>query len=162
MINSFKDYIKVIVQRYSTSPAILGWEVANDPRCESTLPTSGICNPHTVTQWTAELAQYVKQQDPNHLVSSGDSGFYCVDCPKLFPFVPPPPAASPAPGKRRASGPLTRGKLLAKDSAWKKRNLPGFQKKSKAGGRSIRGGKWFAPVDAGAYYVRLGTHLNDN
>lgn len=148
IINSFKDYVQTIVKRYSTSTAVLGWEIANDPRCESTLPASNDCKPQTVTQWTSDLAQYVKEQDPNHLVASGDSGFYCVDCPKLFPYVPPP-TTSPTPGKRRVSGPLTRRKLLARDLAWKKRNLPGFQKKTRGGGRSIRGGRWFAPVDAG-------------
>lgn len=147
MIDSFKSYAQTIVKRYSTSTAVLGWEVANDPRCSSTLPASTICNPQTVTSWTADLSQYIKEQDPNHLVSSGDSGFYCVDCPKLFPFVPPP-APSSVLGRKRNSGPLTRAKLLAKDAAWKKRNLPDFAHKPVARGRSIRG-KWFAPKDAG-------------
>jgi len=147
IINSFHSYVSTIVKRYANEPSVLGWEVANDPRCNSTLPASGVCNPHTITSWTANVTSVIKHNDPNHLVASGDSGFYCVDCTKLFP-LPPPPSVSMTPGHTRREGPLTRAKLLARDDAWKRRNLPQPVKRNSKQDRSIRGGKWLAPREA--------------
>lgn len=156
IINSFNDYIATIVKRYKDHPSVLGWEAANDPRCTSTLPASEVCNPQTITKWTSEVTTVIKQNDPNHLVATGDSGYYCVDCTKVFPFTPP----APVPSMRRRSphreGPLTRAKILAKDEDWKRRNLPQVEKRKPRIGRSIRGGKWSAPKDASGLRKRQG------
>lgn len=46
------------------------------------------------------------------LVLPRTQGFFCVDCPKLFPLAPRP-QPSPAPGtKKRAMGPLTAKAVL--------------------------------------------------
>ncbi|CCA78057.1 related to beta-mannanase [Serendipita indica DSM 11827] len=113
MIDSFKSYAATIVKRYSTEPSVLGWEIANDPRCSSTLPSSRLCKTQTLTKWTANIAQTVKQNDPNHLVATGDAGFYCVECPRVFPRPPPStPQPSPLPpsqpNNRRRSQPDSR------------------------------------------------------
>jgi mannan endo-1,4-beta-mannosidase len=34
---AFKNYINTIVARYSNNPTVFGWELANDPRCQSSL-----------------------------------------------------------------------------------------------------------------------------
>ncbi|KAH7914659.1 glycoside hydrolase family 5 protein [Hygrophoropsis aurantiaca] len=118
ILNSFMNYTKQVVQRYVNRTSVFSWELANDPRCNSTLPSSSECTTETITTWHATVAAYVKTIDPNHLVSSGNSGFMCMDCPKLYPLnpAPPPPApsASPAPGKKRRSAPkpFTKEKLL--------------------------------------------------
>jgi mannan endo-1,4-beta-mannosidase len=142
---SFNDFVQTIVSRYKDEPSVIAWEAANDPRCNSTLPAKTLCNTTTVTHWTANTTTVIKQNDPNHLVSSGDAGFYCVDCTKVFPYNPPAPV--PSPGlRKRVEGPLTRAKILSKDAAWKKRNLPPAPKRR--GTVGIRGGKWLAPADA--------------
>lgn len=64
---------------YKNDPAIMVWELANEPRCAgSGLPTSGACVPQTITTWIADVASYVKSVDSNHLLAVGDEGFYCI------------------------------------------------------------------------------------
>jgi mannan endo-1,4-beta-mannosidase len=106
ILQMFKNYTTQVITRYINSPAIFSWEIANDPRCNSSIPSRAGCTTQTVTKWTATMSDHVRSVDPNHLVSSGNAGFYCLDCEKLFPLVsppPPPPApkVSPAPGFRR-------------------------------------------------------------
>jgi mannan endo-1,4-beta-mannosidase len=91
-----KEYVQALATRtniytnatYADEPAILGWELANEPRCQgSFLPTSKNCTqnyakydqwPSTViTGWVAEMSAYVKSVLPNHLVAVGDEGFSC-------------------------------------------------------------------------------------
>ncbi|TFK76450.1 glycoside hydrolase family 5 protein [Pluteus cervinus] len=143
IINAFKNYTTQVVSRYVNSPAIMGWELANDPRCNSTLPAGSLCTTTTVTQWHSTLAQHVKSVDPNHLVTSGNQGFFCADCPKLFqkttpPPPPPPPQTSPAPGQRRRSIPvLTKASLLQEQRDMQKK------RKRSADGIRVRG-RWVA------------------
>ncbi|KAF8798017.1 glycoside hydrolase family 5 protein [Phlegmacium glaucopus] len=147
ILNTFMNYTTQIVTRYANSPAIFGWELANDPRCNSSISGTSQCSTLTVTQWHSQVAQHVSTVDPNHLVTSGNHGFFCVDCPKLFPRVTPQPSPSPspAPGVRRRSPkpkPLTKYRLLQeRRAAWKR-----FRdaKKRSAPGQTIRG-RWIAP-----------------
>ena len=72
----FKDYISMIVHRQNThtgvlyrdEPAILGWELANEPR-------SSDRSTALITAWAAELSSFIKSLDPNHLVGTGEEGF---------------------------------------------------------------------------------------
>jgi mannan endo-1,4-beta-mannosidase len=103
IINIFENYTTNIVSRYVNSPAVFGWEIANDPRCNSTLPSNN-CTAQTVTRWHSTLAQHIASIDPNHLIGSGNHGFFCTGCPKLFP-LPPPSAPGPRPSARAAKRP---------------------------------------------------------
>ena len=67
----FNKYIQYIVSRYANEPGIIAWELANDARCNSTLPSSDLCNTNTITRWYAETAKFVRSIDPNHLITSG-------------------------------------------------------------------------------------------
>ena len=89
----YQDYIAHLLNRvntfngvaYKDDPAILGWELANEPRCGGSglYPTSSSCTTATLTGWAAEMASYIKSIDANHLVSAGDEGFYCKsDAPR--------------------------------------------------------------------------------
>jgi mannan endo-1,4-beta-mannosidase len=63
---------------YKDDPTIMAWELANEPECAgSGLPTSGSCTNQTIISWVADVSQYVKTVDSNHLVSVGDEGFFC-------------------------------------------------------------------------------------
>ncbi|KAF8470593.1 glycoside hydrolase superfamily [Kalaharituber pfeilii] len=64
--NAYKNYVKAVVFRYTTSPAIFAWELANEPRCAGALAQSGSCTPARVTAWISEI----------HLVSDGSEGFF--------------------------------------------------------------------------------------
>ncbi|CAE6381678.1 unnamed protein product [Rhizoctonia solani] len=74
---AFKSYINTWVTRYKNEPAILAWELANEPRCKGSTGTwTGTCTTTTITNWATEISAYIKSLDSNHLVALGDEGFY--------------------------------------------------------------------------------------
>ncbi|KAF8706096.1 glycosyl hydrolase 5 (cellulase A) family, partial [Rhizoctonia solani] len=74
---AFKSYINAWVSRYKDEPTVLGWQLANEPRCKGSTGTwSGTCTTATITNWASEISAYIKSLDPNHLVGLGDEGFY--------------------------------------------------------------------------------------
>ncbi|KAG9046154.1 hypothetical protein FS837_004949 [Tulasnella sp. UAMH 9824] len=76
VIQAFKNYIAVWVNRYKNDPTILAWELGNEPRCRgSTGITSGSCTTATLTAWIKNISAYIKSLDSCHLVSIGDEGF---------------------------------------------------------------------------------------
>lgn len=84
----YKNWIAHLLHRknvytgvaYKDDPTILMWELANEPRCLSAgaYPRSPMCRTQTITDWAADVSAYVKGLDPNHLLSAGDEGFYCI------------------------------------------------------------------------------------
>lgn len=77
----FMDHVRFIVsrtntvtgRRYADDPAIMAWEVCNEPR------------PFTMgreerkplfAQWISQAAALIKELDPNHLVTTGSEGKY--------------------------------------------------------------------------------------
>jgi len=139
ILSTFSDYISEIVKRYANTPELFAWELANDPRCYSSLPGSGTCTTKTITEWHAQIAQVVKSADPNHLVASGGEGFLCVSCQKLFTPSPstPVPQPSAVAGSRRSSR-LSVRDILEKRKAFWGRSLGDNQ------ARTIRG-RWVSP-----------------
>ncbi|KAI4253655.1 MAG: hypothetical protein L6R42_007498 [Xanthoria sp. 1 TBL-2021] len=65
---AYKNYIKFIVNRYKSSPAIFSWELCNEPRCSG-------CSSSIITKWASDTSAYIKSLDPNHMVSLGDEGW---------------------------------------------------------------------------------------
>ncbi len=65
---------------YKDDPAIMTWELANEPRCQGTgdYPTSSSCNTGTLTNWINNESAYIKTIDHHHLVAVGDEGFFCT------------------------------------------------------------------------------------
>lgn len=76
--NAYKRYVKTMVNRYKNSPAIMAWELANEPRCGAdgvrNLPRSDNCTPKLLSDWVEEMSAYVKSLDPHHLVTWGGEG----------------------------------------------------------------------------------------
>ena len=72
----FRNHIKFMLNRinqitgipYKDDPAIMAWELANEPR-----PASNNAEDE-FTEWINETAAYVKSIDPNHLVTTGSEG----------------------------------------------------------------------------------------
>jgi mannan endo-1,4-beta-mannosidase len=72
----FREYISRIINRvnhltgisYKNEPAIMGWELANEPRSQD---RSGAL----VHAWVDEMSRFIKSIDPNHLVGTGEEGF---------------------------------------------------------------------------------------
>lgn len=78
----FADHVRKIVGRtnsingnkYSDSPAIMAWQIANEPRAFTKN------NFEPFTQWIHETAKLIKSIDSNHLVSTGSEGLWgCED-----------------------------------------------------------------------------------
>ncbi|KAL6636595.1 hypothetical protein ACP70R_024167 [Stipagrostis hirtigluma subsp. patula] len=74
----YKNHVKTVLTRvntftgvaYKDDPAIFGWELMNEPRCNAD-PTGGV-----VQAWVKEMAPFVKLIDGEHLVTPGLEGFY--------------------------------------------------------------------------------------
>lgn len=64
----YQAYIKAFVTRYLDSPAILAWELGNEPRCNG-------CATSVIYNWAKTTSEYIKSLDPNHLVTTGIEGF---------------------------------------------------------------------------------------
>lgn len=72
------NHVKNIVSRvnrytgkpYSESPAIMSWQVANEPRVFS----EDSLAKRAFSEWIRETARTIKAIDPNHLVSTGSEG----------------------------------------------------------------------------------------
>ncbi|KAG1890996.1 glycoside hydrolase family 5 protein [Suillus subluteus] len=126
ILTSFMNYTTQVVSRYVNSPSVFSYELANDPRCNSTFPASSNCTTETITTWHATVAAHIRSIDPNHLISSGVGGYMCTDCPKLYPLTPSPapPAPSPALGKKKRSQgkPVTKEQILRERSERRRRN----------------------------------------
>ncbi|KAG1905655.1 glycoside hydrolase family 5 protein [Suillus fuscotomentosus] len=125
VLTSFLNYTTQVVSRYVNSPSVFSYELANDARCNSTLPASATCTTETITAWHATVAAHIRSIDPNHLISSGVGGYLCPDCTKLYPLTAPaPPVTSPAPGKKKRSQakPVTKKQILREQSERRRRN----------------------------------------
>ena len=76
----FYNHLRAIVGRtnsltgkpYKEDPAIFSWQIGNEPRCFSDEPAvrDGFIG------WLTESARIIKELDPNHMVSTGNEGFF--------------------------------------------------------------------------------------
>jgi len=82
---AYQTYVSQVLTRRNTltgrsyidEPAILAWELANEPRCN--IRGGGAL----LLQWVREMSRWIKQHDPHHLLGVGDEGYfgkYGVDC----------------------------------------------------------------------------------
>ena len=74
---AYKNWVEHILTRrntitgrlYSEEPAVIAWELANEPRC-----IEG--GPALMVNWIAEMSRFLKSLDQNHLLAVGDEGFF--------------------------------------------------------------------------------------
>lgn len=64
---------KLTGKRYSSDPAIMSWELANEPR-----PMRPASN-NAYVKWISNTAAYIKSIDKNHLVTTGHEGAIALD-----------------------------------------------------------------------------------
>jgi len=78
MIASYQRYVKIIVNRYKSSPAIFAWEMMNEARCLGDLPASPACSPGsgTLAKWYKEQSDFIRSLDPHHLITTGGEGHF--------------------------------------------------------------------------------------
>ena len=68
-------------KKYIDEPAIMAWELANEPR-----PMRPSAN-DAYTQWISEVASFIKSKDKNHLVTLGHEGYMGTESLELFEKV---------------------------------------------------------------------------
>lgn len=82
----FFDFVKKIVTRtnrytqqpYTDSPAIMAWQICNEPRPFSKDTKKAFA------AWISQTARLIKQLDPHHLVSTGTEGLYGCESDELL------------------------------------------------------------------------------
>lgn len=83
----YHDYVRAVVgrtnsitgQRYVDDPAIMSWQLANEPRAGGS-DAAGRENMSAYLGWIAATARLIKTTDPNHLVTIGSEGTQgCLD-----------------------------------------------------------------------------------
>lgn len=78
----YRKYIKMLVNRensftkkaYKNDPAIMSWQLANEPRPLKDGYKNNEENVKVFSNWVHETAKFIHAQDPNHLVSTGSEG----------------------------------------------------------------------------------------
>jgi len=88
----YLDYVKSLVSRrntvngriYRDDPAIMTWELANEPRPGADNKFAARDVP-IFTDWVDATARLIHEQDPNHLVCTGSEGIHgCLDSADAF------------------------------------------------------------------------------
>jgi mannan endo-1,4-beta-mannosidase len=75
VLNRVNRYSK---KRYTEDPAVMAWELANEPR--PMRPAAA----EAYARWIKETAAFIKSKDKNHLVTTGHEGFMGTEDLKLF------------------------------------------------------------------------------
>ncbi len=71
-------------QPYTESTALMAWEIANEPRCFADDSLHKV----EFVKWIDEQSAFIKQLDPNHLVTTGSEGYHgCQDDMQLFEAI---------------------------------------------------------------------------
>jgi mannan endo-1,4-beta-mannosidase len=87
----YRGYISHLIQRrntvngrlYRDDPAIMTWELANEPRPGTDDVSDAAVQ--VFCQWVDETARFIHAQDPNHLVCTGSEGIWgCLQKPDVF------------------------------------------------------------------------------
>jgi mannan endo-1,4-beta-mannosidase len=87
----YRDNISHLIRRrntvngrlYRDDPAIMTWELANEPRPGP--DDADDTSVHVFSQWVDETARFIHAQDPNHLVCTGSEGIWgCLQKPDVF------------------------------------------------------------------------------
>ena len=80
-VDMYHDYVRAVVgrtnsitgQRYADDPAIMAWQLANEPRPGGSDAVGSEQLPAYLA-WISATARLIKSLDPNHLVSTGSEG----------------------------------------------------------------------------------------
>ena len=89
----FYEHVKYMIKRknkysglnYSDDPAIMAWEIGNEPRAFSN------DNKPLLLEFVKETSELIKSLDPNHLVTTGTEGIWgCEGDPSLFKAIHAP------------------------------------------------------------------------
>ncbi len=72
-VGLYHDYVAAIVKRHAGNPAIMAWQLANEPRPGGREAVAAQLLP-AYNAWIQSTARLIKQHSPDHLVSTGSEG----------------------------------------------------------------------------------------
>lgn len=96
----YRAYVSQLIQRRNTvngqiyrhDPAIMTWELANEPR-PGTDDAKTVDDVPIFAKWVDQTARFIHDQDPNHLVCTGSEGIWgSLKKPEVFVEVHKTPA----------------------------------------------------------------------
>ncbi len=81
---AYRNYIEHLLLRVNTrtgrqyrdEPAILAWELANEPRCVNAAGGPLSDGIDTLLGWVSEMSSFIRSRDSNHLIGVGDEGYF--------------------------------------------------------------------------------------
>ncbi len=91
-VELYRDYVRQLIHRkntvngriYREDPAIMTWELANEPRPCADDRTMAKDVP-VFCDWVDGTARFIREQDVNHLVCTGSEGVWgCLEKPEVF------------------------------------------------------------------------------
>ena len=96
----YRDYVSQVIRRrntvngrlYRDDPAIMTWELANEPR-PGTDDDQTMDDVPLFVRWVDDTARFIHEEDPHHLVCTGSEGIWgCLKKPDVFVQVHTTPA----------------------------------------------------------------------
>ncbi len=81
---AYQNWVEQLVTRrnpltgrlYRDEPAILAWELSNEPRCETDDGQPLGDGVETLIAWVDEMSRFIRSLDANHLIAVGDEGYF--------------------------------------------------------------------------------------
>ncbi len=81
---AYRNWVEQLITRrnsvtgrlYRDEPAILAWELANEPRCETDDGKPLADGVETLIAWVDEMSRFIRSLDANHLRAVGDEGYF--------------------------------------------------------------------------------------
>jgi mannan endo-1,4-beta-mannosidase len=81
---AYQNYVEHLLLRVNTrsgrqyrdEPAILAWELVNEPRCVNAAGNPLPDGIDTLLGWVAEMSSFIRRLDTNHLIGVGDEGYF--------------------------------------------------------------------------------------
>jgi hypothetical protein len=85
----YRDFVTVLLNRtnsitgraYKDDPTIFGWEIVNEPRCETDFSGG------TIHEWLNTMSDWVRTIDTNHLLAGGEEGGYVKTYEEADEFI---------------------------------------------------------------------------
>jgi mannan endo-1,4-beta-mannosidase len=82
--DAYRNYVEHLLlrvntktnRRYRDEPAILAWELANEPRCVKPSGSPLSNGNEVLLAWVDEMSSFIRSLDSNHLIGVGDEGYF--------------------------------------------------------------------------------------
>ena len=70
----YRDYVAAVVARYANDPAVLSWQLVNEPESKDASRQCAADGTDVLRAFVADMTGLIRSIDPNHLISLGTIG----------------------------------------------------------------------------------------